>query len=125
MTCSSSCDGRCCAVFCLPHTIRQLRQKAAAGALEDGAFIAAMVIPLTPNQARERAAEFGTKLEARWEHRGHHFACRHWDEETRLCTVYEQRPTMCRDFPYGRGCHNEGCSFEVPETELSRVYTKE
>jgi len=25
--------------------------------------------------------------------------CAHWDERTRLCTVYEDRPNVCRFFP--------------------------
>jgi Fe-S-cluster containining protein len=30
------------------------------------------------------------------------YACRHYDRETRLCTDFENRPPLCRDFPrYG------------------------
>ena len=28
-----------------------------------------------------------------------HYSCKHWDTETRLCRIYEQRPQMCRDYP--------------------------
>lgn len=27
------------------------------------------------------------------------FRCPHWDEQTHLCTVYEDRPNVCRFFP--------------------------
>lgn len=27
------------------------------------------------------------------------FTCKHWDGATRLCTIYERRPQMCRDYP--------------------------
>jgi hypothetical protein len=27
------------------------------------------------------------------------FRCPHWDTETRLCTIYESRPGVCRMFP--------------------------
>jgi Fe-S-cluster containining protein len=27
------------------------------------------------------------------------FTCKYWDKETQLCTIYERRPNMCRNFP--------------------------
>ena len=101
------CTGACCAAFYLPYTIRELRTRK----LQDGAFIADMVIPLSPKEARERSQRFGGNLEGPWKLRGHYFACRHWDEQTRLCTVYDQRPRMCSGYPYGERCKiGEGCT---------------
>lgn len=31
------------------------------------------------------------------------FRCPHWDEKTHLCTVYEDRPNICRVFPITPG----------------------
>lgn len=40
------------------------------------------------------------------------FGCRHYDALAGNCTVYEQRPSMCRLFPYdrGNGCAATGCT---------------
>ena len=101
---TGGCTGACCAAFYLPHGIREFRARARAGKLQDGEFIADMVIPLTPKEARERSQRFGGKLATPWKLRGHYFACRHWDEQTRLCTVYDQRPRMCSGYPYDEPC---------------------
>lgn len=31
------------------------------------------------------------------------FRCPHWDTKTRLCTVYEDRPNICKTFPITPG----------------------
>jgi Fe-S-cluster containining protein len=79
-----------------------------ADAVRDGEVIADMVIPLSVAQANERLERFGSDREylPRWE--GHVYTCRHFDDRTRLCTIYEERPEMCRDYPYGR---NGGCEY--------------
>jgi len=33
------------------------------------------------------------------------FTCRFFDTDTRLCTNYENRPKMCRNYPDGNPCH--------------------
>jgi len=98
----SDCTGACCAVFYLPHTITHFRKNKET--IQDGEYIADMVIPLTPKEARERAGQFGSSAEPKWDSRGHHFTCRHWDEKTRLCKAYDARPAMCRNYPYGEPC---------------------
>ena len=114
-----TCPCTCCAAFHLPYTLTQLRRgvhpEKPNTVLHQPEQIATMVIPLTPKQANERLLEFDGaepgERPFRWRDRGHHFTCRHWDEETRLCTIYPDRPNMCRDFPYGKGCQY-GCGCE-------------
>ena len=107
----SDCDGRCCAVFPLPKDAAELFANGANG--PDAAFCLDMIVPLTRRQAVARAARFAYQIPWSRLRRGQgYFTCRHWDEETRLCTVYEQRPAMCRDYPYGRPCHHDGCECE-------------
>ncbi len=43
------------------------------------------------------------------------FTCRHWNSETKLCEIYEDRPDMCRDFPSEDGCGVAGCGFYKEE----------
>ena len=56
---TAGCTGACCAAFYLPYTIRELRTRK----LQDGAFIADMVIRLSPKEARERSQRFGGNLD--------------------------------------------------------------
>lgn len=108
----SACPGYCCASFYWPRTISWMRKH--AHRMVDGAQIRDMLIPLTPKQARERYERFSGKAAPRetfrWKFRGHHFTCRNWDEESRLCKIYETRPQMCRGYPYGKLCEH-GCGF--------------
>lgn len=118
----ATCPGLCCAAFYWPRTMTYMRKN--KGRMYDGDQIAAMLIPLTPKEARERHERFGgTKGDGfRWKDRGHHFTCRNWDEETRLCRVYKDRPTMCRDFPYGKQCpHGCGVCAGVKIEDRTRI----
>jgi Fe-S-cluster containining protein len=122
----SGCDGSCCAAFYLPLTIRQIRRGEGTRPrtrLADHEYIADMLVPLTPKEATERAARFAREpdlVQHRWSNRGHHFACRHWDEETRLCTAYEERPHFCRAHPNdGPGSCAWGC--DEPGTPMDEA----
>jgi Fe-S-cluster containining protein len=103
-----TCPGYCCAAFYWPRTISYMREHGES--MYDGAQIRDMLIPLTPKQARERYEKFsGQSTDSyKWKHRGHFFTCKNWDEDTRLCRIYEDRPAMCRDYPYGQECQH-GC----------------
>lgn len=104
----AECTGVCCAAFTWPRTISEVRKRERL--MLDGATIAGMLVPLTPKEAKERHVAFGGTQPERfvWKRRGHYFTCRHWDEETRLCGIYDQRPAMCREYPYGKEC-DHGC----------------
>jgi len=118
-TTENGCTGLCCAAFRVPHTMGELRAMQAGRRpsrvqLAEVDQLIDMLIPLTPKQASERHVQFGgvDRRRFRWSDRGHQFTCRHWDEETRLCGIYEDRPDMCRNFPYGKSCPF-GCSCEA------------
>jgi Fe-S-cluster containining protein len=50
------------------------------------------------------------------------YTCRHFDAAAGLCTVYERRPAMCRDYPGygtpGRTCEHCGYVSEPPTPAL-------
>jgi Fe-S-cluster containining protein len=48
-----------------------------------------------------------------------HFGCNFLDTETRKCTIYAQRPKMCRSFPYGRAC--PFCTYDDRQPEVPGV----
>jgi len=84
-------------------------------AFADGPYMLDMLIPLNGVQAREREARFDVLESAPDTER---FTCRHWDEGTRLCTAYESRPGMCRDYPQGACQHGCGCVRE-PDPDVA------
>lgn len=69
--------------------------------------ILGMIEPLTFQEVTERASRFGVNKSPNSETR--YYKCRHWDEETRLCTVYEDRPWMCRTYPETNSGCEHGC----------------
>ncbi len=42
------------------------------------------------------------------------WSCVAWDRQTRLCREYEQRPDVCRGYPYGNPCRvDAGCDYQA------------
>jgi Fe-S-cluster containining protein len=105
----SGCDGACCVAFVLSSQGDEMMDGIRpAHTVLDGEKVLDMLTEITPRQARYRRGKFGVGFPAggdkqRW------YRCRHWNERTRLCGIYEERPQMCRDYPgYGEGGK---CSF--------------
>lgn len=113
---SDTCGGKCCAVFTYSKTVEELRERASKQDL----YIADMLIPLTTEEVAERVEEFDVRPAdfdlVDMAEKGYLFyKCSHWDEETRLCKAYEDRPFMCRDYPYAKGCdHDCDCKYMAP-----------
>jgi len=119
-----TCDGRCCAVFPLswevagPDGIASWYDPEGGHDSWDGKverwFIADMLIPLNLAEAVERWASLGLGDIPRWIEYSPQplYTCRHWDTETRLCGAYDQRPSLCRNYPYAaQPCSHEGCTY--------------
>jgi Fe-S-cluster containining protein len=106
-----TCPGTCCAAFTLPrkpdHLFRDFLE------IADGTTIAAMAIPLTPEEAGARILAAGGVVDHGGfvePEKGHWYTCRFWDELTGLCRNYESRPEVCREYPYGDPC-NHDCGY--------------
>lgn len=41
----------------------------------------------------------------------HYYSCKHFDTKANLCTIYEHRPAMCRDYPNGKPCNYKHCTW--------------
>lgn len=109
MTEVPGCDGRCCAAFYFPSSPREILDKIDEHGEyngNDGMMIANMLIPLTEAETVERVEKWGLNPNIVKIDGDHMFRCKHFDEETRQCTVYDARPDMCATYPYGR---EEGC----------------
>jgi Fe-S-cluster containining protein len=120
-SCSHLCGGACCRRFPLSSSPAQMGEKyleliawrESGGAMEpwmlDRIMISEMVIPLAEESDEQPL-----------------YACRHLHDASGLCTVYEARPAMCRDFPSygdpGRRC--ESCGFTQTPVEPELVQLK-
>lgn len=114
---TNACTGKCCVVFNYSVSLDVLRERDD----DESKFLVDMLIELTPEEAQARAEKHnvsppqGYTLD-QWANQGSQlYTCRHWDEETMLCGVYEDRPRMCRDYPYAAKCqHDCACSYTAP-----------
>lgn len=109
------CTGNCCNEFVMTigDSVEAIRTRLLTN-VYDGHFIADMLIPIRPLVAGSKlpngdvlkAEDVGTRCI------GWVFTCKHFDREKRACTVYESRPNMCREYPYGKPCeHGDQCSW--------------
>lgn len=84
-------------------------------------------IHLIASMARLNSIE--TSADGRKDYR---YRCVHLQEDGN-CGIYEIRPTMCRDYPYDKGCTFDGCTWDkvrlpwelIPPETLVRQNLKE
>lgn len=123
------CGGHCCKIVQLPVPVEWIRAmvpldgdptKVLVGVQGEGAPRVNLVLDRTD---AETIGDMLTSVDAceeepawwrdgmvwegaRWfySHR-----CRHWVPESGLCAIYERRPTMCREYPYGEPCGQRRC----------------
>lgn len=113
----SKCQGDCCVAFKVPFTLQELAEgNVEDNDVEEAMVMAEMLEPLTVDEAnqRQKSLVVGNPTNFTDADEDRLFMCKKWDEETRLCTDYENRPDMCRDFPYGKSCRY-GCSCKGTE----------
>lgn len=112
---SDTCAGACCAVFPI--------HKTRGGVESDPQWdqIKPMLVPLTRRQAVRRYRRLGYGELKRWGKNYNLYTCKNWDEQTRLCGIYETRPNMCRDYPYeGRTCERN-CGYSLNQADCDRI----
>lgn len=130
----SACTGNCCAVFhwnTPPEYLRKRWEGLSAPLTEsearckrDDLYIADMLVKLSPAEVEERMARYDFKPDVdedfdlvAWAEKSA-YTCRHWDTETKLCTAYEDRPQMCRDYPYVGSCSLDCACAHTAPTEV-------
>lgn len=128
------CTGHCCTGFTLPYPQNTFIESAwyqlgrfplppgtepahvVAGThckvplFLDAVFIADMIIPVDPVAA---AARYHSPPAVT----SHFFRCRHLKDGN--CSVYERRPRVCSEYPYGRPCVFKGCTWVNAEEATS------
>jgi Fe-S-cluster containining protein len=87
---------------------------------QDIYLIYPMLIDLGEHYFEPYAPEVKTDFKVR------HYGCKHFDPRTRLCTIYDIRPSMCRNYPNGRVCHFKGCKCYPQKLEaVGELYERE
>lgn len=104
----SRCIGHCCDSFWLPLSPMEIgyqQKRAFLGKSRwnqsDMLKIADMVIFQRPHEVK-----------------GFRYTCKFWDKASGNCTNYENRPTMCKDYPYGTACKYKGCTMVENKEEM-------
>lgn len=134
----SRCMGHCCENFSLPFSpmsienLKRRIQKGVKHVLYDSgryagryyvkenqlSMIFDMVIFKQESHQPCQKTRGDSLLGEKSRHR-YHYTCKHYDRVNRVCTVYEDRPPMCRS--YGEGsCNYPGCTKKseiVPKIE--------
>lgn len=128
------CTGHCCRRFSLPFSPEEWKAsyeqelRIQSGELKenpdpngppwplprpvDVMIVAQMIIPLgahnwSPQTGKPYADDGqGDRL-------GHHYTCKHLDDATGNCRIYETRPEVCRKYPYGRPCGYTECTWDA------------
>jgi len=93
------CSGHCCRSFPVSASLAHLRAIASdprRSDREEAAKIADMLVPLG-EEVR------GGRLQTV-------YTCKHHDAASGDCTIYDDRPRMCRDYPYRRACEHAECT---------------
>lgn len=126
----SRCSGHCCRVVKIPVPVDWIRMMTPlpensemvwVGSRDDGTgnmvkiilpkqeaeIVGAMLDPIDSCLERPAWWTEGSQPSA-----GHEYShtCKHWDDVTGDCRNYDERPRMCRDYPYDRACSEAGCT---------------
>jgi len=88
-----TCPARCCEQLALHPTIEMVERFALNGSAEANFVLEMLLERADPAPDPEP-----------------YYACKHLDRATRLCTVYEIRPQMCRDYPGDVPC--KWCTYD-------------
>jgi len=136
MSMTDRCRGDCCRCFYIQFTPEQLKEEYAkweAGehTYRDIEIIAPMLIyrgefneaqlveycrsrGITPPPSHHGLAS---------DVRGYYYTCRH-HQENGDCAIYEERPDMCRGYPYRKRCEYPGCSVDHSSQEVVHQLTR-
>jgi Fe-S-cluster containining protein len=123
------CSGQCCKIFNLCGlTMKELQERIDEGNVKDGEVIKDMLIELTIEQKMERRELYCNNaniVDDEVLKNTSYFTCKHLSENGD-CSIYENRPHLCRSYPYCREgrCEFKGCTLKVKKIETQNEIVK-
>lgn len=108
------CSGHCCKEFFLPYTPEGLLDARERFKNPEIVLIADMVKYLGVVRPSDNF----------FVSHGAFYTCKHFDGAN--CLIYETRPVMCQDYPYGRACEHNDCTMwhDTPNPRLKELQIK-
>ena len=116
---SCNCCGACCKLAVSEYSYEQLKQRAMRGDKYSEDFVSVFVPFEKEEDAKAINPEYFELLNELVDDRVYYYYCPKLGEDN-LCTIYENRPNICRDFP-----HNplkllpSQCSFNAWKDEVA------
>lgn len=139
MTRCNGCEGSpvagCCSPVVLPYSQIEAAKAGDAIEPENLRWVLEDLTPMTRREGLRQAPYMTNGLtilgnedtgEATWVW-SHFYTCRHYDADNKRCMNYENRPPICRDFPWYAGDvdHSkslpEHCSFRADQDRSQAV----
>ncbi|MGE5681830.1 MAG: YkgJ family cysteine cluster protein [Bacillota bacterium] len=112
----SRCKGHCCRAFTLPYSPEELEGLKNKTICEESDFYK---VPRIVEYIGSFAFDVAGNLlpyEMYW------YTCKHFNKETGDCMNYENRPYMCKDFPYWGSYRLKSCTYRECEMKVEFEY---
>jgi Fe-S-cluster containining protein len=132
------CTGHCCESFTLPYSPEEMKEKYRAWLMRGKDHETLKMAAQTPEDKFSRFASVPEDIHIIYpmliyigkmepsksaklltvinDEPTHIYTCKHYDRESRKCSIYEFRPRMCQDYPYNRKCNYEACTWETEKS---------
>jgi Fe-S-cluster containining protein len=109
-SCLEGC-GACCDPVTIGYTQDEVAHLRAAGRIseEQAEWVTKVLVPMTAKEAKEvapwlfkgRYREVTGGVDTATDTMTLYYRCTWFDRDTRVCTHYDERPSVCRDYPMG------------------------
>ena len=107
------CTGHCCKRFTLPYSPEDIQAQAEAHERGDKSWLDSKGGKhMKFNPDIEQIANMIIYLDRGEKNDLYLYTCGNLDKETGNCKIYEDRPSMCREYPYGKKCNFKGCTMK-------------
>jgi Fe-S-cluster containining protein len=103
------CTGHCCERFYLPWSPADLERNAKDHPDDKQLQQVAGMVIFIEEELKHHTYPTGDKVVT---DRKNWYTCKNFNKETRGCNIYETRPKMCSDYPYGHPCQYKDCAWD-------------
>lgn len=122
----SRCTGQCCEAFTIQgKTLQEVKEKyeeALKNNSNDKQYIKDLfrIQDMLIDLGKHLTHPIHPEIKIKTQEPVTFFTCKYFNKETRLCTDYDNRPKMCKDYPFYNNdgkCEYPGCTFTFEKEE--------